>query len=416
MKRTLAVVLLLVCLASLCPGKVQAANDYDMAFQSALTFLDMYYDLDAEYMVTKMNDHFYDWEQGMLTDFAPMTVPAAEYEQALNLRFAVSDAMLKQIRTLAGYDAAAGTYVVSFMGGFGGNMPERVYCGYRAMAEGGFEVYYQHVTYAFLPANADIWADIEKDGYPDQVEYQGHIYEYGPDGYCYISSYDGYGNVYLVEYLSGRVRILSKSSFSGTFAPDVPKDVTYDVAEDAGIALIGGSFPANTVVTAGKAEGAALTAAEEAMKTLAQVYEVYEITAMLEEAAVQPTEAVKLTITIPDGYSKNLALYRLEENGQMTILETRTEVAGTLTVDLNHFSIYILADLDTKPQAEEEPSPSQPAEEPTEDPAPSQTEKPGTMEQSPDGNKKEVILYIGLGLIAALFVMAVVLILIKKRY
>ncbi len=417
MKRVLAMAAAIAVLGMLCCGTAGAADGKDQAFQSALATLDMYYDLDAEYMVVTMNNHFYTWQMGLQYDYEPFQVDAEAYETQLNLRFAVSASQLAQIRELADYDASAGTYTVSYVGGFGGDVPSRVYKGYTYNGDGIYTVYYQHVTYEYLPADAEIWDEIEKNNYPSQVEYDGKTYQSGPDGYSRIASYDNFGNAYHVEYNNGVVRILEKFSYWDQVS--VVPDVTYEVNADAGITLAEGGFSKGTVVTADLASDAQrLQAAADAMAKIAEVYAVYEFTATLEGASVQPESPVTVTLRLPQTFGGNAVLYYMDDQGVLEKVQI-SQTDGGIQAQLSRFGTYILSDPDSKPtlvpepSLTPEPSQSQPAES-----VPGETQTEPTQSQPADGDGGETdedLLWLGIGAVAVLFLIAVALMLGSKK-
>lgn len=73
---------------------------------------------------------------------------------------------------------------------------------------------------------------------------------------------------------------------------------------------------------------------------------IYEFTATLNGAAVQPTAPLQVTMQIPANFSvNNLKLYYVAENGaKEEVPITVNKDARTITVNLQHFSTYVLAD------------------------------------------------------------------------
>lgn len=80
---------------------------------------------------------------------------------------------------------------------------------------------------------------------------------------------------------------------------------------------------------------------------------VFDISAMNVSEAVQPDGTVKVTFPIPAGYSKDVAVFYVGEDGKCEKLDTvRSEDGTSAEATLSHFSIYVLADLAVKHAAD----------------------------------------------------------------
>ena len=65
---------------------------------------------------------------------------------------------------------------------------------------------------------------------------------------------------------------------------------------------------------------------------------------------MQPSGKLTVTFDIPDGYSANVAVYYMAEDGVLTKLDGVVDIENrTVTVELEHFSTYILADHGAEP-------------------------------------------------------------------
>lgn len=242
MKRILAVILSVVLLLAALPlgmVSVSAADqevDLEEVFQSNLNFLDQYYTLGPEFMAQKLCGMLYDWELAEANDFADQPMPAAEFEEILYRYFAPAVDLLADLRSYQLYDwktnsyypfynSETGMYNIFFVGGFGGDLPQRQYQRYLT-TENGYTVFYQHITYDFLPMTPEMQAELEALHWPMTYTYDGKVYENGPEGYYRIASLDDYGNKYEVEYNDGILRILSQTPYTAAPESDFKYTIT----------------------------------------------------------------------------------------------------------------------------------------------------------------------------------------------
>ncbi len=125
---------------------------------------------------------------------------------------------------------------------------------------------------------------------------------------------------------------------------DTPADNTVQIPEND-------CFEGGTTVTVQLIEeGKNFETVSAAMEFVAEQYVAYQFTAAKDGVQVQPSGKLAVTIAIPESYSNNVVVYYMDENGKLEKLESRVDVdARTVTVELTHFSTYILADADTAP-------------------------------------------------------------------
>ena len=120
-------------------------------------------------------------------------------------------------------------------------------------------------------------------------------------------------------------------------------DVVVKGSEDA--------FPENTVVKAEKvSEGDKFTTADTALKETATKFQLYDITAMSDNVAVQPNGTVKATFDIPADFDTDkVAVVYISDDGKVeTLASTIDAESKTVTAELSHFSLYaVIETIDT---------------------------------------------------------------------
>ncbi len=342
-------------------GRCEHCGQLDMghlslAFQKELNRLDLFYELDFFYMTMRVNEVFlggFDYNESM-------TVPAAEYEALYDTYFVLTEDIRQQLRQsndwLIKYNEADDTYTIFIGGGIGGSLPERIYLGYVQEGE-RYKVYYGHVTYSFLDdvwaEEVDLWDYVEQIGYPETITYQGVTYDAGPEGYYTVASYDSYGKVYEVELKGNVVRILSSAAYAAEDLPEKFDDaLVVEVPDDDSVIIPDSDvFEDGTSIKVEQVtDGEIFDAAQEAMKPVADSFLVYEFNAYKNGAAVQPDGALTVTFAIPEGYSNNVTVYYLDADGQLHELDVQVNAEDrTVTVQLMHFSTYILVDAESGP-------------------------------------------------------------------
>ena len=129
-------------------------------------------------------------------------------------------------------------------------------------------------------------------------------------------------------------------------------DVIYDIPEDNTVTIPENDcFEDGTVVTVEKiAEGEAFEAVTAVMENVADQYVAYEFNATKDDVQVQPDGTLTMTFAIPEGYSDDVAVYYIAEDGTLTELTTEVDTdAGTVTVELTCCCTCIVADRNSAP-------------------------------------------------------------------
>ena len=128
--------------------------------------------------------------------------------------------------------------------------------------------------------------------------------------------------------------------------------VIYDTPADESITIPENDcFEGGTVVTVEVIEeGERFEQITEVMEDVAESYVAYEFTAIKDNATVQPGGKLTVTFHIPADYSTNITVYYMAEDGKLEKLDAVVDAdARTVTVELEHFSTYIVVDEDTAP-------------------------------------------------------------------
>lgn len=378
MKKFLGIFAVVLCICCLMAMPVSADGD-PMAkkFQEKLSLLDHFYDYDYDYMIRIASDEFIVWDEDSF--WKPVTVSSKEFDAVLKEHFVITDSQIQELRDYANvhyqdsyydeetqqeiyydfYDPDTDTYTFQFYGGFGGSMPARSYLGYVNNGD-TYDVYYCHVTYGYLsdvlPEGTDEGDLAESLDWPATIEYDGVIYEGGPEGYYTILSYDNFGRKYTVEMNGEIVRIISCVEYTEADLPDSFDDVSYDIPEGDKVEIPSNDcFEGNTTVKVEEiVSGDLFDAVADAMASVAEKFVAYEFTATKDNVAVQPSGKLVVVFALPDGYSNDVTVYYLNADGNLEALQgTVNSSDRTVSVELEHFSTYILADNATKPHRHE---------------------------------------------------------------
>ena len=90
-----------------------------------------------------------------------------------------------------------------------------------------------------------------------------------------------------------------------------------------------------------KEDNPALESVKNILKEICKEFKLYDITAYLNGAKIQPNGEVTVTFEIPEGFGKNVAVYYITENGSYEKLESAvSEDGSTVKTKISHFSNY----------------------------------------------------------------------------
>lgn len=91
------------------------------------------------------------------------------------------------------------------------------------------------------------------------------------------------------------------------------------------------------------------TALQEKLPEQVSRFQSYDINLLdTENVKVQPNGKVQISIPKPDGFGDNLAVYRTEEDGSMTLLNSEVK-DGKVIFTTDHFSLYTIAEMEDTP-------------------------------------------------------------------
>lgn len=136
---------------------------------------------------------------------------------------------------------------------------------------------------------------------------------------------------------------------------------------------------------------------------ISDTFTVYDISAVLNGAEVQPNGEVTVTFKIPDGYGNDVALYAITEDGQSEKIDSAVSDDGkTLSAKLNKFSTCAICKLGTSTTETNTSSSTDEISEPVDQPAQS-------------GNTLWIVLAVVVALLVAGAITAVILVKKKKH-
>ncbi len=85
-----------------------------------------------------------------------------------------------------------------------------------------------------------------------------------------------------------------------------------------------------------------------ALKEIGNTFVAYDVSAILENAVVQPNGTVTVSFKIPEGFGKNVAVFYISDNGVSEKLESAiSEDGNSISTTLSHFSAYAVVKLDS---------------------------------------------------------------------
>lgn len=147
---------------------------------------------------------------------------------------------------------------------------------------------------------------------------------------------------------------------------------------DSGISATG-PIPAGCTVAADELTGGELyDAVKASVNTVSDQFQLLDICLLDGDQTVQPDGAIVVTLPVPDGFDGLLGVFRLEEDGTFTLLDSIDNEDGTLSFLTEHLSYYVIVNFDDssseEPLVPDQVTPSTP--EPA--PAPGQGDSPNT--------------------------------------
>lgn len=147
---------------------------------------------------------------------------------------------------------------------------------------------------------------------------------------------------------NGRVTATGFTAWRTTI-PTIPMETLFE-RDGVVMKAAADTFPKGTVLSALPLDNKALDEnARWALSNVADLYMVYDLTAVYGGNAIQPKGKVSVTIAIPEGFEPSrTAVVYISEGGAAEVLVSKVDrVSGTVTADLSHFSTYAVAQLFT---------------------------------------------------------------------
>lgn len=369
------IILLALCLACLCtlvalPAAAEPADSQAVKFQKFLDRCDSLYDGNVIKLVLA----------DALKAFASQENPeisVADFETELEKQIVLTEDVLNDIRSAERglYDSEKNKYIVKAPDSVTEVSVARHYRGYVKTDENTYAVYYQNATREILDESPEIISQY-KNPITGEVKYNGKVYLPAADVYYCIQSWDEGGMKYTVEDVNGKMRFVSGESFEAGQLPESFDDVvvTYDLPKDNTVFLDNvADFPDETIVKVEKITGVVPEIAQ-AMAQVSTKYVAYKFTATQNENPVQPNAKLKVHFAMPEDFSANTEVMHLDAEGKLTELSAMVKnIEGTsfLVTELEHFSTYLLVDMDKKPVV--------PTTEPTVEPTTAPTTTPTTV-------------------------------------
>lgn len=321
---------------------------------------------DENYIYEIVCEALYTWEKGEKVNFQPIVFSEKEFEDMIHAYFVCGNDMIEKVRKLpdAAYDAKNKTYKAIYFGGMGGMLAPRQYAGFIDNGNGTYDVYFEHVTYEFLPAEIEnqLTQSVE---WPATYEYDGKIFEPGPEGYYRIASCDKYGRKYTVDYKDCKVRLAAVNEFAEKDYPSKfsVRKYTYNIPSSVSI-LSANAFENGTKLTITELKkGTKYKNAEEAISGVSGKYAIYDFSAVKGGKNVQPNGDFVFEIEVPSGFSNDLSVYYVSDDGKLEKLDSefssrmvwsekkQKQVAVSyLTVTVKHFSTYAITDNSAEPK------------------------------------------------------------------
>ncbi len=230
MKRLISILLAAIltisafCIPTSARETLETSVSLDSVFKNQVGSLDYFHSLGVSYVQFRMSRDLYDTYLPIGYDEAAneytYQIDGNIYEEHLNKIFKLSSADFENLRYWAQYDEESHTYKVEWIGGFGGTLAPREYIGFKENADGTYYVYYATYIREELPDSE--YDKISELDWPNEYEYDGKIFEAGPDGYTYTAGLANSGRRYTVEYSeeTGYVRFLAQEDYTEADLPE----------------------------------------------------------------------------------------------------------------------------------------------------------------------------------------------------
>ncbi|MGN8937786.1 NPXTG-anchored protein [Bittarella sp. HCP28S3_D9] len=127
---------------------------------------------------------------------------------------------------------------------------------------------------------------------------------------------------------------------------------------DSGVSATG-PIPAGCTVAADElTEGELYDAVKASVNTVSDQFQLLDICLLDGDQTVQPDGSIVVTLPVPDGFDGLLGVFRLEEDGTFTLLDSIDNEDGTLSFLTEHLSYYVIVNFDDS-SSEEPPVPDQ---------------------------------------------------------
>lgn len=194
--------------------------------------------------------------------------------------------------------------------------------------------------------------DYDKDAnWSTGITYKDMVFKEGPETYLTNAVTDI--RVFTFKKVDGKIDFISDQwdvSLPAAFSAVDGDNVTYQTP--SGVTVFGSDKFANgTVVTVNTVKaGKAFETAKAAMIGISSQYVVYDFSALNGGKTVQPNGKVKVVFSIPENLSANhLRMFYVDDKGKTEGIALTVDAAKmTATAELEHFSTYVLAQVNAE--------------------------------------------------------------------
>ena len=385
MKNLLAVLLATMCLLTACVLPAAADNAYIDAFEELVNSIRYFNATPSGQTVNAQTvynyvanlltgDDTYATVRNEIGDPMEYAIPAAEFEDYAIGMFAIEETMFADIRQLTYnaynsetdttapaicYDEATATYKAGFRGGFGD--PSKYVCaGYIPIDATHYEAYLTLYDYS--------------ETEPRVIQHVKWLFEYTGEVFRYVSwaKIDAIPDSGLITPSTTTTTTTTQESTTTTTTgasstttkkptttttkwwgtttarPTVAIDGVMKVwweTDEVRLQASESAFLKGTKLTANPLrEGATFDRVSAVLEESALEFVAYDITAVWNDAVVQPGNTVEAIFTIPEGWKHEaLEVVYISEDFDIEKLDfTLDSEAGTVLISLDHFSLYAL--------------------------------------------------------------------------